>query len=214
MIIDDALRQHVVATFTPLNTVAAANSFPGPATLSNALEKLMPKDGLQQRNVSAVAASYFGTAAVDMWLRSVHSFLVSASISVPSPIWSSISGYYSSHYSVRGLAHLLGYFQLYIANLRIEGSRRICSFSAKTGRDAEHKFYWKLVKQCPTFKGDGLFTDNDSGAEFSDIRHRNHANYSDHLANSPIFRVPDELALKNRIEFIQDRFGYCNAALP
>jgi len=217
MIIDEDLRQRLIATFLPLNTVAAANAFPPPTTLSKTLEKAIPTVGSTERNISAAAASYFGTAAVDMWLRSVHSFLISSSITASSPIWASVSGYYSSHYSVRGLAHLLGYFQLFklgrIVNLRFEGRRCVCSFAAKTGRDAEHKLYWKLVKQNPLFKGDDLFTDNDQGADMSDVRHRNHANYSDHLSHLPLFKAPDEDALKRRIEYIS-KIVFDTAPLP
>lgn len=63
--------------------------------------------------VEPKVARWFTTAAVDMWLRGVHSFLISVSLTNASPIWASVSGYYSSHYVVRAFAHLLGYFQLY-----------------------------------------------------------------------------------------------------
>ena len=45
--------------------------------------------------------TYFAMAAVKMWLRAVHSFLISVSLTKASPIWSSVAGYYSSHYSIR-----------------------------------------------------------------------------------------------------------------
>ena len=39
-------------------------------------------------------------------------------------------------------------------------------------------------------------------SEKSDIRHRNHANYADHLSGYPVFKPLDEVALKERIGFI------------
>jgi hypothetical protein len=141
-----------------------------------------------------------------MWLRAVHSFLISASITEPSPIWSSVSGYYASYYSVRAFAHLFGHFQLFkagrMAKIHYEGSRCVCKFSGKTVRDHEHKVYWKLVKQSVVFQGDDLFTENEAGANPSDVRHRNYANYADHLLTIPPFTPPNEDALKTRIEYI------------
>jgi hypothetical protein len=206
MNIDAHVREQLLATFVPLNAVAAARAFPAPSTLSISLEKLIPKDGTTRRNIDAQTASYFSTAAVDMWLRSVHSFLISASLTEASPIWASVSGYYSSHYAVRGLAHLLGNFQLFkrkrVIELRWENPRYVCFFRTKDAGDAEHKLYWKLLKSSILFRNDGIFTDNKPDSEFSDVRHRNHANYSDHLAPYPVFRPLDEATLKTRIEYI------------
>src|SRR4051794_22938270 len=109
MIIDDHFRDLLVATFGPLIGRGEGHPFPGPRTLTNLLEHLAPpKNG--EKNLDRDAAACFATAAVDIWLRAVHSFLISASLTESSPIWASISGYYSSHYSVRAIAHLLGYF--------------------------------------------------------------------------------------------------------
>src|SRR5258707_1288637 len=107
MNIDDVLRARIVATFLPLNDVAAVGAFPPPRTLSEDLEKSIPKGKSADANITQRSASHFATAAVDIWLRSVHSFLVSASLTETSPMWASVVGYYASHYSVRGLAHLL-----------------------------------------------------------------------------------------------------------
>jgi len=192
MSIDASIKQQLEATFAPLNSIAAAKAFPAPATLSESLEKLIPKDGTIRRNVDLRVASYFSTAAVDMWLRGVHSFLISAALTGASPIWASVAGYYASHYAVRGLAHLLGHFQLFrrkrLVELKLERSRFVCTFRAKEAGDAEHKLYWKILKQSILFQADQIFTENKPDAENSDVRHRNHANYSDHLLLYPIFR--------------------------
>src|SRR6516165_7934203 len=172
MNIEQALRTQLAATFSSLNSVAAANAFPAPRTLSETLEKLAPRGNLTEIRINPDSASYFATAAVDMWLRSVHSFLVSASLTEASPIWASVSGYYSSHYAVRGLAHLLGYFQLFrrkkMVQLRLERGQYICSFKSKGGTGGEHQLYWKLVKQSAVFQGDGLFTENNPDLDTSD----------------------------------------------
>jgi hypothetical protein len=205
MIADPAVRTQVLATFGLLNR-GPARSFPSPSALSKALEELIPVDGTADRNIDARGASYFATAAVEIWLRSVHSFLISASLTSASPIWASVSGYYSSHYTVRGIAHLLGYFQLFrrkrIVRLKLEGGRYVCTFASKGANQGEHKLYWKVVKESADFTGDDLFTENNVNSDHSDVRHRNHANYADHLHEIPQFKPLNEEALKQRIEFI------------
>ena len=206
MSIDESVQEQLRETFAPLNTVAAAKAFPAPSTLSTSLEKLIPKDGATRRNVDQKVASYFSTAAVDMWLRGVHSFLISASLTDASPIWASVTGYYSSHYTVRGLAHLLGHFQLFkrkrLIELKWEKPRYVCVFKSKDAGDAEHKLYWRILKNSTLFQSDGVFVENRPDDEESDVRHRNHANYADHLAPYPTFKVLDEQTLKDRIEYI------------
>ena len=53
----------------------------------------------------------FATAGVEMWHRAIHSFLWSVALTESSPIWSSVSGYYSSHFVMRALAHSMGIFK-------------------------------------------------------------------------------------------------------
>jgi hypothetical protein len=206
MTIDSSLRAQLDALFQRLNTTAAARSFPRSAALSAALRRLIPQGDTLDRNLDATVASYFASAAVEIWLRSVHSFLVSTSLTQASPIWSSVSGYYSSHYAVRGLAHLLGYFQLFqdkrVVQLRVREGRYVCTFNAKKSGDAEHKLYWKLVKQSPLFSSDVFFSENDPNSDASDIRHRNHADYADHIALYPTFNPLEKSALKSRIQYI------------
>ena len=112
MRIDPALQAHITTAFAPLNDEAAVNAFPPPGSLSKALNLVLPSGstGVTSRNASQDLAKMFTTAAVNIWMRGVHSFLVSASLTNISPVWASLSGYYSSHYSVRALAHLLGFF--------------------------------------------------------------------------------------------------------
>ncbi len=212
MNIDELTQTQLREIFRPLNAVAAANAFPPPATLSETLKKIAPTlttaTPSHNINLTPKYASYFATAAVEMWLRSVHSFLISASLTEVSPIWASVSGYYSSHYSVRALAHLLGYFHLFhesqIIELRHTSGRHVCNFTKKKGGKAggEHTLYWDLVKDHVVFSADPLFIKNTAGQDASDVGHRNRANYLDHIYQYPNFQPLDKDALKNRIDHI------------
>lgn len=207
--INAELRAHICCSFEPLKTQAAANSFPPPDILSSSIEQWIKKKKGDTINLSPENIKLFATAAVDMWLRAVHSFLISASLTKASPIWSSVSGYYASHYCVRAFAHLLGHFQSFrvkkIAQLEFHGTRGECSFRAKKGNDREHQFYWQLVKGDPSFSADPLFRNNveESDSIISEVKHRDSANYCDHLSSYLSKFIPlNEVILKDRIAFI------------
>jgi hypothetical protein len=142
--IDATLRRHLEGVFFGLNARAAQRAFPAPLALADALNAVYKKspDGLV--HVPSHVPTLFATAAVEAWLRAIHSFLISASITDASPLWSAISGYYASHYCMRGFAHLLGYFQLFRQKriVSLERSRPMCLFSRKQAQDREHVFYW------------------------------------------------------------------------
>jgi hypothetical protein len=217
MIVDDTFRDLLNATFVPLIAKAPEEPVPVPRALTTILEQDAP-EGSGTKNLDRDAASHFATAAVDFWLRGVHSFLVSTSLTEASPIWASVSGYYSSHYVVRGFAHLLGYFQLFriqkLAQLTHQDGQYVCSFrDRKRVRGSEHQIYWRLVKATRAFEGDDLFTNNKQESEESDVRHRNHANYSDHLFHYPNFFVAQEDAIKDRIDHIS-KIAVDTAPLP
>lgn len=213
--IDPALRVHIAALFAPLNNQAAVNAFPPPKALSKALNSALPikSTGSTTRNASPDIAKMFATAAVNMWMRAVHSFLVSASLTNVSPIWASVTGYYSSHYAVRALAHLLGVFQLSarrrIVRLEFQGARCVCVFDPKTAGDREHRVYWRVVKKNPLFSNDTFFTENIPLPDKPcDVEHRDHANYADHITEFQPFRPLDVAALRARIDRISDiEFG-------
>ncbi len=217
MMLDPALGQHLALTFKPLQN-KASGSFPGPASLSTKLGELLPKQDVQTDvNASPEVVSMFATAAVEMWHRAVHSFLVSASLTDTSPIWSSVAGYYSSHYSVRALAHSIGYFQLFkqgrIIELGLGGTKPICTYHKKSRGDGEHKLYWKLVKANNQFNRNDLFTENTDASDFTDVGHRNYANYMDHIGGFPPFAALTEKATKARIERIST-MQFVSAPIP
>lgn len=205
------LRTHIQSSFEPLRSQAAAKSFPPPDILSKSIDQWVRRKGGDAVNLNPGDVKLFATAAVDMWLRAVHSFLISASLTKASPIWSSVSGYYASHYCIRAFAHLLGHFQSFrikkVAQLEFHGMRGKCSFSQKLGSDREHVIYWKIVKKQPFFSADPLFGNNveESDSVISEVNHRDRANYCDHLSSYlPKFTPLKEEVLKDRIDFIAD----------
>src|SRR3989344_7964975 len=99
------------ALFLELDSQKRPGWFPPPGSLAEELRKKIVKGGSSFR-LSSSDSILFATAAVEMWLRAVHSFLISSSLEKASPIWSSISGYYASHYVMRAFAHLHGHFLL------------------------------------------------------------------------------------------------------
>ncbi len=204
MKIDPAFRNRVLADLEALNHLAAANAFPPANSLSQALNRAisgMPRKSKATRNIDRGTATMFTTAAVNMWMRAVHSFLISCSLTDVSPVWASSAGYYSSHYTVRAFAHLLGFFRLFSARrmvrLEIQGARYACSFDGKTGR--EHQIYWTFVKDDPHFVADPFFIHDNS-----EVEHRDWAQYTDHLPQFPQFRPLNKESLRARIDRISE----------
>lgn len=203
------LEQRVAILFEMLRQRASRGGFPEHGSFANRLNDQVVRAsgaGLDSFKIKPEVTSLFATAAVEMWLRSVHSFLISASLTQASPIWATVSGYYASHYCVRGLAHLLGSFHLFqkkrIILLEITGGNHICHIEKTNER--EHRFYWKAVKECERFVDDPFFTLNNDGDEKSDSAHRNVANYYDHIDKFPNFQFLDFLSLKRRIQRISN----------
>lgn len=183
---------------------------PAPGALAEKLRTTIKAKGDQFSLVPADAA-LFGSAAVEMWLRAVHSFLISNSLMKASPIWSSVAGYYSSHYVMRAFSHLLGYFLLgrdgRAVEIKLDNGRYVCEARAKRN-PVEHQYYWELPKREMGSVGDALFSDNprikDDRTEISDGFHRVFANYFDHVDGFPNFTPLDENYLKTRIERVSE----------
>lgn len=208
MTTDQSLRSRLQTTFKSLNLRAAVHSFPSPGTLADTLDKAFgsSNEGSTPVSVEPQVADCFVTAAIEIWHRGVHSFLISASLTDASPVWASVSGYYSSHYSIRALAHLLGHFHLFrrrrVVRLELQGGQLLCTFDRKGAKSREHQFYWNIVSQDKNFGSDPLFTSSSATDDASGVRHRGWANYADHISKFPNFRVPDKEALLNRVRHI------------
>lgn len=201
------LQSQVERMFADLNNQSAAGSLPKPNTLSDLLANFVVGSS---PNTTVTAQqkvlTCFATAAVEMWLRSVHSFLISVSLTKASPIWSSVAGYYSSHYSVRAFAHLFGFFNLHrkrrIVRLERDGNHLVLHIEKKNSGDGEHKFYWKCAAEHPQLATDPFFYPNRDVGPKSDGAHRNKANYEDHIDWFPVFLPLQEQSLIDRVEHI------------
>ena len=197
---DKELLKRIERTFAYLNSQSAAGSFPGPGALATLLSQYVdPSVSTKTISATRKIQTGFATAAVEMWLRAVHSFLISLSLSKASPAWASISGYYSSHYSVRAFAHLFGTFQLQrkhrIAYLEKGGGH--LTLEKKNAGDREHKFYWKYVSE---HLNDPFFYPNQE--DQADGGHRNKINYWDHIGQYPVFKPLDAQFLRDAVERI------------
>jgi hypothetical protein len=202
MVTHVTLEKQIEILFAQLNRARAGGSIPEVGALSTELTSLVNSSRAMALSVKPSVSSLFATAAVEMWQRGLHSFLISAALSNASPIWASISGYYASHYTMRGFAHLLGFYRLHhrraAVRLEISGGAHVCNISRK-GVGREHQFYWKVVKNDPHFANDPFFGPNSEDIAVSDSAHRNVASYSDHIAKFPRFDPLDEETLKRRI---------------
>lgn len=196
---DKDLETRLQIMFAGLNRQSAADAFPPAGKLAELLSR--------HADAPSAAATPemlkdFATAAVEMWLRSVHSFLISASLTKASPIWASVAGYYSSHYAVRAFAHLFGVFQLHHKRkiVRLDASGRHLVFDKKNGGQGEHKFYWREVSEHPQLARDPFFYQNLE--DKADGGHRNRVNYWDHIGRYPVFQPLEAQVLKDRVQRI------------
>ena len=185
--------------------------------MTTILEKNAPKES-GAKNLHRDEASHFATAAVDIWLRGVHSFLISTALTEASPIWASVRNIILVTMSSVPSPIPSVTFSYFVSRRLPDWSTIQVNTSAffetkERLRVGEHQLYWRLVKATKAFEGDDLFTDNNQEADEFDVRHRNHANYSDHLFQYPQFFVAKEDTIKNRIEHIS-KIAVDTAPLP
>jgi len=201
-----SLEHRINVLFRNLQTRSPIESLGHLSSELNILVEKANKIKVDALNVSTKISSLYATGAVEIWLRGIHSFLISSSLTNVSPIWASVSGYYASHYCVRGLAHLLGFFQLHrkkrTVRIDIEGGKYCCYIDKKGGSDREHKYYWKVVKNNNLFVDDPFFTLNEEDSSDSDSGHRNIANYFDHINGFTDFYPLNKETLKQRIDHL------------
>lgn len=204
----EANRDFTVQLFRSFGRQVSARDLPPPGSLAKELRGRLAE---ASHHTVAAPPSVFrmlALAGIEMWQRAVHSFLISASLTEASPIWASVVGYYSSHYTVRGLAHLLGYFQLFrdkkVVQLYIENGQRVCTAQSKGGSEREHRYYWRVVKQSAEFQNDPFFVSNDESQPVSDSAHRSYANYAELLNGFPVFTNLEANKLKQRISMLSE----------
>jgi len=188
-----------------------AIAFPLAGVMSELLNKETAKAKAASHDTfsaNPVLLRMFASAAVEMWHRAVHSFIISAGLYSTSPLWSSVSGYYSSHYVMRGYAHLLGRYLLYrekrVVTLLARDGGFVCFLDKKGASDREHKAYWKFVRTSTEFGSDPFFNVEVDIIPRSDGAHRTKANYSDHLGEYSVFKALTKQAIVDRINRISD----------
>jgi len=198
------LQKQITVMFSRLNDQSAAGAFPPPRELSSVLTRRCAPFNQQFVAVRPTDLTLFATASVEMWLRALHSFLISASLTEASPIWSSVAGYYSSHYSMRAFSHLFGMFHLHknkrIIQLSRQGKGWVFELVSKKREDREHLLYWRFLAKHPALMNDPFFYENSDDGVQSDGAHRNRANYADHLNIFPVFKPLSEEYLARRIQ--------------
>jgi hypothetical protein len=197
------LDNQVRALFDPLTSVEG--SIPPRGSMTKKLNGLMRKATSGDASIDYESLALFAKSGVEMWLRGVHSFLVSSSLTDASPLWASVCGYYASHYAVRGLAHLLGYYNLrqsgHLVSLQSSKSGYVLRFTRRRGNHGrEHTYYWECVKNHTEFQRNPLFTSNPISVDVSDVEHRNLANYVDLLNEFPNLSFPQIDKMKERID--------------
>lgn len=206
MTIDPAFQTSVESYFTLVEDKPAAITMPQRSSLSHELARQCgnTQKANKQVYIKPSVAQMFATAAVDAWWRAIHSYMISSSLTDASTIWASVTAYYSSHYSMRAFAHLLGSFILFrrkrvVQVTQVKGGYR-CEFQRNAQR-REHVFYWKIVKAHPQFKSDPWFTNNNDDTK-SDAAHRNRANYSDHVFTPEPFVPLESKSMQLRMKHI------------
>lgn len=159
--------------------------------------------------VDAEIVRYFASASIEMWHRAIHSFVISIGLTRTSAVWSSVAGYYSSHYVLRAYAHLLGRFILFrrkriIVLSTSKSGGFSCHVATKGAGDREHKTYWRNVRESARFGGDPFLTVATDDLIGSDSAHRNVANYLDHIGNFAAFAALSLDEVRKGIERISD----------
>lgn len=173
-------------TFGKLDKPNAKLIFPERGTLSKHLNGLLSRMGTTAPILAHDQSPLLASAGVEMWHRAIHSFLCSVALSKSSPLWASVSGYYSSHFVMRAFAHSMGIFKSFsektVIQVSVENGQFVCTplvWSSKS--QGEHAFYWKAVKGHPKLFNNDLFRENNERDIKSDSSHRTFANYTDHM---------------------------------
>ena len=198
--------QIIELSFGKLDKANAKMDFPETGSLSNHLNGLIAGMGTTSPILNHKYSPMLASAGVEMWHRAIHSFLWSIALTNGSPLWSSVSGYYSSHFVMRAFAHSMGIFKSFtkkeVIQVIVNNGQFVCS-PVGWGKDrGEHEFYWKAVKEHPKFLSNDIFRINNQKDIKSEASHRTFANYTDHLNSFVPIDFPSPLAVAETIEKI------------
>ena len=193
-------------SFGKLDKTSAKMDFPERGTLSKHLNSLLVDIDTTTPILAHKFIPMLASAGVEMWHRAIHSFLWSIALTEGSPLWSSVSGYYSSHFVMRALAHSMGIFKSFtkseIIQVTADGGQFICTPISWGKNRGEHAFYWKAIKDHPKFISNTLFRENYEKDTKSDSSHRTFANYTDHINSFVPINFPSPAEVAERIEKI------------
>jgi hypothetical protein len=179
----------------------ASVAFPSRGSLARLISDLLARQPTVDPLLPHKDIGLFATASIEMWQRAIHSFLWSVALTNASPIWSSVCGYYASHFVMRAYAHSLGIFKSFaqgeIIQVVTNGRQFLCSrANISGGQRGEHAFYWKAAKDYPRHSGNALFRSNSEKDATSESSHRTFANYTDHVdAFQPLGLPPPDRLL-------------------
>lgn len=208
MSVDYSCADRVVElTFGKFERAGVSLDFPKPGTLSQHLNKLLEGVDSGAITLSHQHSKMLASASVEMWHRAIHSFLWSVALTKSSPLWASVSGYYSSHFVMRAFAHSMGIFKSFtkkeVIQVAIQSGQFIClPLSWSKNAKGEHAFYWKAIKGHPKLISNDLFHDNSERDPSSDAAHRTFANYTDHLCSFTPIEFPTLEAVADCVERI------------
>jgi len=191
-------------SFGKLNKNSARMDFPEPGTLSNVFSALLDSSGAAAVVLPHDQCQMLASASVEMWHRAIHSFLWSVALTEASPLWASVSGYYSSHFVMRAFAYALGIYKSFIKKKGIQivlGQGQFILSEVET-KDGEHPFYWKVVHSHPKFISNPLFRKNSERDKNSDSAHRTFANYTDHVDSFTSLKFPQLNEISEYVEKI------------
>lgn len=187
-----AADQVVEKSFGKLDNPPGSWDFPPRGSLSQCLNVLLAKPGKTPPALTHQQSRLFASAGVEMWHRAIHSFLWSVALTESSHLWSSVSGYYASHFVMRAFAHSMGIFKSFTLKktiqVVIQDRQFVCMLPDAPG--GEHAFYWKAVKGHAKFALNPLFRENNERDMNSESAHRTFANYTDHLDNFSPLKFP------------------------
>lgn len=161
-----------------------------PGTLVDCLDHLLKN--VQKTSLEEKEVALFGSAAVEMWHRAIHSLLVSVQLMSGSKLWSAVCGYYASHYVMRAFAHVWGHYTLFQRGTFEVGFAAGRYTVKKRKSKNEHVFYWNVA--ASNLNETNLFCVNSD-----DIRHRSVANYRDHVNRFQTVQIEEESVLREHI---------------
>lgn len=187
-------KEQIREMFSVINTAGIPAPYPARWALSTCINSHRFIHNRCPADMSSRAL--FFTASLDLWQRGIHSLLLSMSLTKKSPLWSSASGYYASHYVVRSFANLFGYCVADLGQIDTIKDGADWFFRIVDDKPKEHSQYWSAAAN----KIGTPFVRNTARGEVGDKIHRTWASYADHLPEYASYGVTPDYDLRQRCE--------------